>query len=197
MYSVNPFGNSTLSCNVGSTALSPECPWIAEGTGIDWKSLDSSNIEILSSLLLLVPGSISNLQVAIAKHRRTSSCARQWCHCSGSLRRFLEGVKDHVVSARWWLLTLHNTYDRVIVCFNIDPFPFKNKNRNGRQRCFGLLSWSCFSNGFHWSCVLFFRGQHRFRYVLVNVIHESDTRNGIVLKQTWYLNFDTVSSTSW
>ena len=29
MYSVNPSGNSTLSCNAGSTALSPECPWIA------------------------------------------------------------------------------------------------------------------------------------------------------------------------
>ena len=29
MHSVNPFGNSTLSCNVGSIAFSPECPWIA------------------------------------------------------------------------------------------------------------------------------------------------------------------------
>ena len=29
MYSVNPFGNSTLSCNAGSIARSPECPWIA------------------------------------------------------------------------------------------------------------------------------------------------------------------------
>ena len=26
MYSVNPCGNSTLSCNAGSTALFPECP---------------------------------------------------------------------------------------------------------------------------------------------------------------------------
>ena len=29
MYSVNPFGNSTLSCDARSIALSPECPWIA------------------------------------------------------------------------------------------------------------------------------------------------------------------------
>ena len=26
MFSVNPLGNSTLSCNSGSTAFSPECP---------------------------------------------------------------------------------------------------------------------------------------------------------------------------
>ena len=29
MYSVNPFGNSTLSCNAVSRTLFPECPWIA------------------------------------------------------------------------------------------------------------------------------------------------------------------------
>ena len=29
MYSVNPFGDSALSCNARSTALSPECPSIA------------------------------------------------------------------------------------------------------------------------------------------------------------------------
>ena len=72
MYSVNPFGNSTLSYNVGSIALSPELE-LLEGTGIDWKSLDSHNIEICSLLLLLLPESISNLQVTIAQHRRTSS----------------------------------------------------------------------------------------------------------------------------
>ena len=44
-----------------------------EGTRIDWKSLDSRNIEIFSSLLPLVPELISNLQVAVAKHRRTSA----------------------------------------------------------------------------------------------------------------------------
>ena len=44
MYSVNPFGNSTLSYNVGSIPLSPELE-LLEGTGIDWKSLDSHNIE--------------------------------------------------------------------------------------------------------------------------------------------------------
>ena len=71
---------------------------LLEGTGIDWKSLDSRNIEIFSSLLSLLPELISNLQVTIAKHRRTSSsCTRRRCHCSGSLRRLLEGLIDHVV----------------------------------------------------------------------------------------------------
>ena len=36
---------------------------LLEGTGIDWKSLDSRSIEIFSSLLLLLPELISNLQV--------------------------------------------------------------------------------------------------------------------------------------
>ena len=56
--------------------------------------------------------------VTIAKHCRTSSsCTLRWCHCRGSLRRFLEGLIDHVVAIGWWLLTLHNTFDRVIVVF--------------------------------------------------------------------------------
>ena len=29
MFSVNPFGNNTLSCSSGSMAISPECLWIA------------------------------------------------------------------------------------------------------------------------------------------------------------------------
>ena len=46
---------------------------LLESTGIDWKSLDSRNIETFSSLLLLLPELISNLQVTIAKRRRTSA----------------------------------------------------------------------------------------------------------------------------
>ena len=48
---------------------------LLEGTRIDWKSLDSRNIEIFSSLLSLLPVLISNLQVTIVEYRRTSpSC---------------------------------------------------------------------------------------------------------------------------
>ena len=43
---------------------------LLEGTGIDWKSLDSRNIDISSSLLLLLPELIFNHQVTIAKRRR-------------------------------------------------------------------------------------------------------------------------------
>ena len=67
-----------------------------------------------------------------------------------------------------------------------------HRNRNGSQRYCGLLSWSCFSNGFPRSYVVFFRGQHRFCHVFVNAIHDFTPRNGMVLKQRWYLNFDTV-----
>ena len=165
---------------------------LLDGAGIAWNSLDSRNIEIFSSLLLLLPELISNLQVTSAKYRRTSSsCIRRWCHCGGSIRRFLEGLIDHVITIGWWLLTLHSTCDR---CVSISiHFPFKNRNRNRSQSCCGLLSWSCFSNWFSRSYVLFFRGQHRFWHVLINAIHDSDPRNGVVLKQRWYLNFDAVS----
>ena len=79
------------------------------------------------------------------------------------------------------------------LCCNVDQFPFSNKTRNWRQLYCGLLSWSCFCNGFHRSYVLFFNGRHRFFHVLINAIHDSDPRNGSVLKQRWNLNFDTVS----
>ena len=78
------------------------------------------------------------------------------------------------------------------MCFDIDPLPFRNRNRNGSQRYRGLLSWSCFSKGFLRSYVLFFRGQHRFSHVFLNAIHDSNPRNGMVLKQRRYLNFDTI-----
>ena len=41
------------------------------------------------------------------------------------------------------------------LCFNVHPFSFKNKNRNGSQRYCGLLSWSCFSKWFPRSSVFF------------------------------------------
>ena len=36
--------------------------------------------------------------------------------------------------------------------------------------------------GFPEAVLLFFRGRHRFCHVLINAIHDSDPRNGIVLK---------------
>ena len=66
------------------------------------------------------------------------------------------------------------------LCFNVDLFPFKNRNWNWSQRYCRLLSSSCY--GFPRSCVLFFRGQHRFCYVLVSTIHDSNPRSGLVLK---------------
>ena len=55
--------------------------------------------------------------------------------------------------------------------------------------CLGLA----LAMGFPEAFVLFFRGQHRFCHVLVNTTHDSNQKSGIVFKQRWNLNFDTVS----
>ena len=103
MYSVNPFGNRTLSCNAGSITLSPECPGIAQR----YRNWIHAIYKIFSSLLVLLPELISNLQVTIAKHRWTSSSwTLRWCHCVGLLCQFLEGLFDNVVAIGWLLLTL-------------------------------------------------------------------------------------------
>ena len=157
MYSVNPFGDSTLSCNVGSIALSPECLWIVRRYRNWLEEFGFTQYWFFPQLLLLLPRLTSNLQVTIAKHRRTSSsCTRRWCHCSGSLRRFLEGLIDHLVAIGWWLLTLHNTYDPCDRCVSISIH-----SRTGKETDVNVTV------GF----------------------------NGVVLKQRWYLNFDTVSIT--
>ena len=97
-----------------------------EGTGIDWNSLVSRNIKIFSSLLFLLPQLISNLQITIAKHRRTSpSCTLRWCHCSRLLRRFLEELVDHIVAIGWWLLTRQKPFDHSIVVFQCQSIFFK------------------------------------------------------------------------
>ena len=41
------------------------------------------------------------------------------------------------------------------LCFHVSPSSFMNKDRNLSQHYCGRLSWSCFSNGFPRSCVLF------------------------------------------
>ena len=68
---------------------------LLESTGLDWKNMDSRNIEFFSSLLLLLPELISNLQMTIAKHHRTSSsCTLR----TGLLHRLLGVLVDHVVA---------------------------------------------------------------------------------------------------
>ena len=70
----NPFDNSTMSCNAEyQQHYLLNVLELLEGTGIDWKILDSRNVDTFSSLLSLFPRLIFNLQVTIAKHRRTSS----------------------------------------------------------------------------------------------------------------------------
>ena len=61
-YSVNRFGISTLSCNSGSK--------VQELIG---RVRIQAILKICSLLLLLLPELISNLQVAIAKRRRSSA----------------------------------------------------------------------------------------------------------------------------
>ena len=104
---------------------------LLEGTGIEWKSLDSSNIESFSLFLLLLPVLISNLQVTIAKHHWTSRT---------------------IVSCRGNPVTVFDTSKTLMIvrslCFDVYPFPFLNRNRNWSQRYCGFRRWSCFSNGF-------------------------------------------------
>ena len=119
-----------------------------------WVSLNCSKVQELIGRVWI--------HTILKSFLRSSSCCWIWCpifkqpllrsslcHCSGSLRRFLEGLIDDVAIIEWLLLTLHNTILIVwTLCFNVNPFPFKNRNRNWCQRCCGLLSWSCFSNEF-------------------------------------------------
>ena len=93
MYSVNPFGNGTLSCNVGSIAFSPECPWISRRYR-HWLEeelrIQAILKPFLSSSSFCQSWLISILQVTTAKHHlSSSSCTLRWCHCSGVLRDWL------------------------------------------------------------------------------------------------------------
>ena len=165
---------------------------LREGTGIDWKSLDSHNIQIVSSLLLLLQELTSNLQVTIAKNRRTSSSCR--CHCSGSLRRFFEGLIDHVVAVEWWLLTIHKTHDRVIVVFSISIHSISRTRIETEVNvtvgfCLGLALAMVFAEAVSSSSVV---SIDSVTY-LSTPFTMLTSRNGIVLKQRWNLNFNIVS----
>ena len=96
-------------------------------TGIDWESLISHNVGIFSSFLIPLPGFKTNLQVTTAKRRRTSfSCTLQWCHCRGSLRRFLQELIDHVATVEWYTSKHFWSCDRRI---SMSIHFRKNRNR--------------------------------------------------------------------
>ena len=94
--------------------MSLNCSGVQELIGEVWIP---SNIETFSPLLLLLPKLISNLQVTIAKHHRTSSCILPRRRQMELLRQFPEGLFDHVVAIGSLLLTFDNTFDHVIFVF--------------------------------------------------------------------------------
>ena len=146
MYSVNPFGNNTLSCNSGSTAFSPECPWTARKYK-NW---------------LEKFGFMQHWNLFLAPHPPSArvDIHSSSGHCQAPSDFFF--LHSSIMSLSWIVPWLFGTSKHFLIvwslCFNVDPFSFKNKNRNGSQRYCGLLSWSCFSNGFLPSSVLFFLG---------------------------------------
>ena len=79
-------------------------------------------------------------------------------------------------------LTLYNTYHRVIVVFQSRSISFQEQEKKRKSTLFfGFYLGLASAMGFPESCVLFFRGRHRFCHVLINAIHCSDPRNGVVL----------------
>ena len=66
-YSAKSSGNDTLSCNVRSTRVPPESPWIARKCKICSAELGSSNAETFAFVLLLLPRSLSKHELANAK----------------------------------------------------------------------------------------------------------------------------------
>ena len=93
---------------------------LLENTRIDWKSLDSSDIDICSSLLLFLPVLISNLQLIIAQHHRSSSsCTLQQHHCIGLLRQILEELVCHAVAIGYRLVTLKKHFGSFDLCVSM------------------------------------------------------------------------------
>ena len=115
MYSVNPFGNSTLSCNAGSIALSPECPWIAPKYEM---CLEELGFKQHWNLFLASPPFARIELQSLSGHCETprnvslSICniLQQYLHI-WLLRRFPEEHFDHVVAIWSLLLIWCSTHD--------------------------------------------------------------------------------------
>ena len=174
MYSVNPFGDSTLSFSLKSIATPPECPWIAlkyemclEELGLKqyWNLFLPPPIDIQSfSDHGEAPSNFSFLHSSKTSSNRTApSISRGTVRSCRSNRVMAFDTWQHVWS--WWSL-----------CFNVYPCSVTYNNRNGRQRHCGLQSWSSFGNKSHRSTMPFLLGLHRFCNVLDNSAHDSNTR---------------------
>ena len=118
MYSTNPSGNNTLSCNAASTKLPLECPWIAR---THRNCLEEFGIKQYWNLFLALPPCARIDIQSLCDHceapsnfffQHSSMTSLNWIAPSTS-----DGPIVHVVALGLRPLTLHNTCDRVIVVF--------------------------------------------------------------------------------
>ena len=156
---------------------------LLEGTRIDWKSLDSRNIEIFSSHLSLLPELTSNPS---SNHCEASS---NFFFLHSSMMS-LQWIADHVLAIGWWLLTLHNTYDRCVAISN--HFLSRTKIETDVTVTVGFCLGLALAMGFLEAM------SSSFVVSIDSVTYLSSpltilTQGTVVLKQRWYLSFDTVS----
>ena len=166
MYSANPSGNSTLSCNAGSIILLPECPWVARkyrNRRREFEFKQYWNPFLLSStwypffyrptrsiVELLLPALFNGI-IGMDSSRDWLIMSKQSGDCF------------------WHFKTLMIEWS---LCFDVNPSSFMNRNRIWGQRYCKFLSWSRVSIGFPRS----------FSDECVNNVHNSNPRYGLILK---------------
>ena len=132
-------GNSTSSCNAGSTRLPPECPWLLWNTG---KCLEELGFKQYWNLFF-----------------GPSSFAR---------KDILSSIDHCEVPSSFALNSFIITSNRTAPWIDVYPFSFTKRNRNGRQCHSTVWTWLCLRNKFPCNSVLnIFKGNGfwRFGYV--------------------------------
>ena len=173
MYSVNPFGNSTLSCNAGSIALPPEYPWIARRYR-NW--LEKYEFKQYWNLFLAPPPPFARVDIKSSSgHCEAPSIFFFFLHSSMMSLYWiapcqsLDGLFDHVVV--WHVKTLLIVWS---LCFNVYPFFFFRTGIETEVNvtvgfCLGLALAMGFSKAMSSSFLV----SIRFCHVLINTIHDS------------------------
>ena len=108
MYSAKSSGNNAFSCNIWSTRVPSECPWIAEIQEVFGRNRVQSSTETFSSVLLLLPGKLSKLHLTMAKYHQTLPETFLPGRQILQAHHFLDELYHSVVTSWSWILTLQN-----------------------------------------------------------------------------------------
>ena len=139
----HPVSNNTLSCNVGSTGLPPECHWVA----VKYKKcLEELGVKQCWNLFFGPPPFAKEDIQSLIDHCKVPANFTLNSSRKSSDRTAPSSSRGMFLSCRSILIMNFDTAEQLWLNVDVYPFPFTNKNVIGRQIHNKFRSWFSLRN---------------------------------------------------